>query len=58
MVYLSLDELVRICSVPHGRDPPLRTPLQGHGLGGETLIQYTPDLKQDCSTSLTQPQAI
>jgi hypothetical protein len=52
------DRRVCICSVPHSRDSPLRTPLRGHGLGGETLIQYTLDLKQDCSTSLTLPQAI
>ena len=31
------DRHVRICSVPHGRDLPLQTPLQGLGLGGETL---------------------
>ena len=30
------DGRVRICSVPHGRDPPLRTPLRGLGLGGES----------------------
>ena len=31
------DGRVCICSVPHGRDLPLQTPLQGLGLGGETL---------------------
>ena len=25
------DRRVGISSVPHGRDPPLRTPLRGHG---------------------------
>ena len=33
------DRRVRICSAPHGCDPPLRTPLRGLGLGGKTLIQ-------------------
>ena len=37
MVCLSPDGRVRICRVPHGALP----------LGGGTLIQYTPNLKQD-----------
>ena len=49
---------VRICSIPHDRDSPLQAPLLGHRLGGKTLIEYIPDLKQNCSTSFTLPQAI
>ena len=44
MVCLLSVRLFCICRVPHGCDTPLRTPLRG----------YTPDLKQDCSTSFIQ----
>jgi hypothetical protein len=41
-------------SSPFCRDPPTYF---RHTLWGSTLIHYTLDLKQDCSTSLTLPQA-
>ena len=48
MVCLAPDGRVRICRVPHGRDPPSMNSLAGAlPLGGGTLIQYTPNLKQD-----------
>ena len=59
MVCLWPDGRVRICGVPPMSWPPHPwTPLRGNTLGGRTLIQYTLELKQHCSTWLTLSQAI
>ena len=49
-----LTDVLVFAEFPHVRDPPTYF---RHTLGGRTLIHYTLDLKQDCSTSLTLPQA-
>ena len=52
---------LRMCpyfwSFPWSWSPSMNS-LAGHTLGDGTLIQYTPNLKQDCSTSLTLLQGI
>ena len=59
MLCLSPDGHVRICGVPHGCDPyPSMNSLAGAYFRGRDLNSVNTELKQDCSTSLTLPQAI
>jgi hypothetical protein len=55
----SPDGRVGICRVPHGRGPlPVKPLAKPYFRGQDLLSGFTPNMKQDCSTSLTLPQDI